>query len=202
MALGTVGGLTSLHPLAKHSIEMLGNPSAKELMMITATMGLANNFSAIKSLVTKGIQTGHMKMHLMNILNHFKATEKEKEAGRACSKRKRSLLPWWATTSTNSAMPDANLAFQRKITADGGYLVLDGAKALAIPVNKGQSLRVEQLPDTAEKTLHGRHSYPEEPGLRPFSICLIYRSSTIPTRLQLKSYRIYSWRAGNGMLNF
>jgi len=78
LAMGTVGGLTSLHPLAKHSIEMLGNPTAKELMEIAAVMGLANNFAAIRSLVTKGIQIGHMKMHLMNILNHFEANEEEK----------------------------------------------------------------------------------------------------------------------------
>lgn len=79
LALGTVGGLTSLHPLAKYSIEMLGNPSAVELMQIAAAVGLANNFAAVKSLVTKGIQIGHMKMHLMNILNHFEATEEEKK---------------------------------------------------------------------------------------------------------------------------
>ncbi len=79
LALGTVGGLTALHPLAKHSLEMLGKPTAKELMMITAALGMANNFAAIRSLVTKGIQQGHMKMHLMNILNHFKASDKEKK---------------------------------------------------------------------------------------------------------------------------
>ena len=79
MSLGTVGGLTSLHPLAKHSLEMLGNPSAKELMMIVASVGLANNFAAIRSLVTKGIQIGHMKMHLYNILNHVEATKDEKD---------------------------------------------------------------------------------------------------------------------------
>jgi hydroxymethylglutaryl-CoA reductase len=79
LALGTVGGLTSLHPLAKQSLELLGKPTADELMMIAATMGLANNFSAVRSLVTKGIQRGHMKMHLMNILNHFQATEEEKQ---------------------------------------------------------------------------------------------------------------------------
>lgn len=78
LALGTVGGLTSLHPLAKKSLELLGNPSAKELMMIAATMGLANNYAAVKSLTTKGIQQGHMKMHLANILNQLGATEKEK----------------------------------------------------------------------------------------------------------------------------
>ena len=79
MALGTVGGLTSLHPLAKHSLEMLGNPTANELMMIVASVGLANNFAAIRSLVTKGIQIGHMKMHLFNILNHIEATKDEKD---------------------------------------------------------------------------------------------------------------------------
>lgn len=78
LALGTVGGLTSLHPLAKLSLEMLGNPGAEELMTITASAGLANNFGAVKSLITKGIQHGHMKMHLLNILNHFEASEDEK----------------------------------------------------------------------------------------------------------------------------
>ena len=79
LALGTVGGLTTLHPLAKKSLELLGNPGATELMRISATVGLANNFGAIKSLVTKGIQKGHMKMHLLNILNQLGATEDEKE---------------------------------------------------------------------------------------------------------------------------
>jgi hydroxymethylglutaryl-CoA reductase len=80
LAVGTVGGLTALHPLARRSLQLLGNPTASELMRITASVGLANNFGAIKSLITKGIQKGHMKMHLLNILNQFQATEEEKEA--------------------------------------------------------------------------------------------------------------------------
>lgn len=79
MALGTVGGLTSLHPLVKFSLEMLGKPSAAELMQIIAAAGLAQNFAALKSLTTTGIQEGHMKMHLNNILNQFEATEEERE---------------------------------------------------------------------------------------------------------------------------
>jgi hydroxymethylglutaryl-CoA reductase len=79
MAVGTVGGLTSLHPLAKMSLELLGNPTASDLMQIAASAGLANNFSAVRSLVTKGIQAGHMKMHLYNILNYYKASQIEKE---------------------------------------------------------------------------------------------------------------------------
>lgn len=79
LALGTVGGLTSLHPLVKLALEMLGKPSAKELMKIVAVAGLAQNFAALRSLTTTGIQEGHMKMHLMNILNQFEATSEEKE---------------------------------------------------------------------------------------------------------------------------
>ena len=79
LALGTVGGLTALHPLAKLSLEMLQKPSAKELMQIIATAGLAQNFAALRALTTKGIQHGHMKMHLQNILNQLGANAEEKE---------------------------------------------------------------------------------------------------------------------------
>lgn len=78
LALGTVGGLTSLHPLVKFSLEMLGNPNAQELMQIVAATGLAQNFAALRSLTTTGIQNGHMKMHIHNILNQHKATDTEK----------------------------------------------------------------------------------------------------------------------------
>jgi hydroxymethylglutaryl-CoA reductase len=79
LALGTVGGLTALHPMAKLSLDLLGNPSASELMKIVAVIGLAQNFAALRSLVTTGIQKGHMKMHLMNILNHLETSEEERE---------------------------------------------------------------------------------------------------------------------------
>ena len=81
LAIGTVGGLTSLHPLAKKTLDILGNPSAEKLMRIIASVGLAQNFAALRSLVTTGIQHGHMKMHMMNILKHLQASELEcKEA--------------------------------------------------------------------------------------------------------------------------
>jgi len=79
LALGTVGGLTSLHPLVKLALALLQNPSAEELMQIVAVAGLAQNFGAVNSLVTTGIQEGHMKMHLMNILNQFEANAQERE---------------------------------------------------------------------------------------------------------------------------
>jgi hydroxymethylglutaryl-CoA reductase len=79
LALGTVGGLTALHPMAKLSLEMLQKPSARTLMQIMAAAGLAQNFAALRALTTKGIQHGHMKMHLQNILNQFDANDIEKE---------------------------------------------------------------------------------------------------------------------------
>ncbi|WP_262494281.1 hydroxymethylglutaryl-CoA reductase, degradative [Lutibacter agarilyticus] len=79
LALGTVGGLTKLHPLSKLSLQLLGNPSAKELMEIIAVAGLAQNFAALRALTTTGIQKGHMKMHLTNIIKQLGATESEKQ---------------------------------------------------------------------------------------------------------------------------
>ena len=79
ISVGVVGGLTNLHPLVKFSLALLGKPSAQELMSILAVSGLAQNFAALRSLVTTGIQKGHMKMHLFNILNQFGATEEEKQ---------------------------------------------------------------------------------------------------------------------------
>ncbi len=98
LALGTVGGLTSLHPLVKLALEMLGKPSARELMQIVAVAGLAQNFAALRSLTTTGIQEGHMKMHLMNILNQFEATPEEKE---------RLIAHFKTNTVTHSAVVEA-----------------------------------------------------------------------------------------------
>ena len=80
LSLGTVGGITNLHPLVKWSLNLLKNPSSKQLMKIVAVSGLAQNFAALQSLITTGIQKGHMKMHLINILNTLNATDEEKSS--------------------------------------------------------------------------------------------------------------------------
>lgn len=79
LALGTIGGLTNLHPLVKLALEILQHPTAKDLMQIVAVAGLAQNYAAVSSLVTTGIQQGHMKMHLLNILNQLGANDSEKK---------------------------------------------------------------------------------------------------------------------------
>ena len=78
LALGTVGGIIQIHPIVKNVMAILKYPDARKLMMIAASSGLANNFSAIASLITTGIQSGHMKMHLSNILNQLNATHEER----------------------------------------------------------------------------------------------------------------------------
>ena len=79
LALGTVGGLTSLHPMVKLNLEILEKPTASELMQIVAAAGLAQNFAALRSLTTLGIQEGHMKMHINNILNQFDTSKSERD---------------------------------------------------------------------------------------------------------------------------
>ena len=79
LSIGTVGGLTSLHPMVKLALEILEKPSAQELMQIVAVTGLAQNFAALRSLTTTGIQEGHMKMHINNILNQFQTNDNERK---------------------------------------------------------------------------------------------------------------------------
>lgn len=88
LTIGTVGGLTKSHPLAVFAMEILGNPGARELMKIVAAVGLANNFSAVRSLITSGIQKGHMKLHLSNILNQMGVNNSEEQMIREYFKSK------------------------------------------------------------------------------------------------------------------
>lgn len=78
MAVGVVGGVTAVHPLSKLAMRILGNPSAPELMMYLSVAGLASNFGAVRALVSVGIQQGHMKMHLSNILNQLNIPEEKR----------------------------------------------------------------------------------------------------------------------------
>ncbi len=67
MAVGLVGGATKIHPAAKVAVKLLGVKSAAELGEIMASVGLAQNLSAIKALATEGIQKGHMSLHARNV---------------------------------------------------------------------------------------------------------------------------------------
>ena len=77
MPIGTVGGSIAIHPAAQFAHELLMNPSAKELAAIIASIGLAQNFAALKALVTDGIQKGHMNLQVKSLALTAGATEEE-----------------------------------------------------------------------------------------------------------------------------
>ena len=63
LAVGTVGGATRAHPLARVALKILGVSTAQELAQVMASVGLAQNFAALRALATEGIQRGHMNLH-------------------------------------------------------------------------------------------------------------------------------------------
>ena len=63
MAVGTIGGVTSIYPMAKMGLKILQVNSAKELAMVLVAVGLAQNIGALRALADEGIQSGHMKLH-------------------------------------------------------------------------------------------------------------------------------------------
>ena len=68
MAVGTVGGATRVHPVAKIALKILGVKSARELAEVMGAVGLAQNLAAIRALATEGIQRGHMRLHARNLV--------------------------------------------------------------------------------------------------------------------------------------
>ncbi|MCI4367243.1 MAG: hydroxymethylglutaryl-CoA reductase, degradative [Thermoplasmata archaeon] len=67
LAVGLIGGATAVHPTAKANVKLLGVKSAQELSQVLASVGLAQNFGALRALATEGIQRGHMSLHARNI---------------------------------------------------------------------------------------------------------------------------------------
>ena len=67
LSVGIVGGIIKVHPIAKICTKILGVTSARELACVITATGLAQNFSALRALVTEGIQKGHMKLHARNL---------------------------------------------------------------------------------------------------------------------------------------
>jgi hydroxymethylglutaryl-CoA reductase len=67
MAVGIVGGVTKVHPLAKISLKILGVKTAEDLARICAAVGLVQNLGALKALSTVGIVKGHMNLHTTNL---------------------------------------------------------------------------------------------------------------------------------------
>jgi len=67
LALGIVGGATKVHPVAQTVLKIIGAKSANELAEVACAVGLAQNFAALRALVSEGIQKGHMRLHSRNV---------------------------------------------------------------------------------------------------------------------------------------
>jgi hydroxymethylglutaryl-CoA reductase len=77
IAMGTIGGATRTHPLAQVGLKILGAKNARELSMVAASLGLAQNFGALRAIATEGIQKGHMRLHAHNTAISVGATGEE-----------------------------------------------------------------------------------------------------------------------------
>ena len=67
MAVGTIGGATKVHPIARIALKILGVKTANELGEVMAAVGLAQNLGALRALADEGIQRGHMSLHARNL---------------------------------------------------------------------------------------------------------------------------------------
>ncbi len=75
MALGTVGGAVTTHPIAKVALKILGAKTATELSEVVTAVGLAQNLAALRALAAEGIQRGHMRLHARNVAIAAGATD-------------------------------------------------------------------------------------------------------------------------------
>lgn len=80
LIVGTVGGVTSLHPTARLCLELLGTDRASELSQICAAVGLVQNLGALRALTTVGIIEGHMKLHIKNLTLGTDASDSERQS--------------------------------------------------------------------------------------------------------------------------
>lgn len=77
VSVGTVGGVTRLHPTAQLGLRILDVSSADELSRVIAAVGLVQNLGALRALTSEGIVKGHMKLHINNLLLATDATQEE-----------------------------------------------------------------------------------------------------------------------------
>lgn len=98
--VGTVGGVTALHPTAKLCLRMMNIESANQLSRVLAAVGLVQNLGAIKALCTEGIIQGHMKLHIDNLLLGAGATDSEMPV-------LKERLQTWLTTNKRVSLTNA-----------------------------------------------------------------------------------------------
>lgn len=77
MPIASKGGSIGLNPTVSIAHDLLNQPDAKTLAQVIVSVGLAQNFAALKALTSSGIQAGHMKLHAKSLALLAGAKEEE-----------------------------------------------------------------------------------------------------------------------------
>ncbi|MCA9664292.1 MAG: hydroxymethylglutaryl-CoA reductase, degradative [Myxococcales bacterium] len=156
LKVGTVGGSIQANPAVEICLRILNVDSARELAEVMAAVGLAQNFAALRALVTDGIQSGHMKLHARSVATAAGAPDHIFESVVQKLVESKEIKVWHAEriiAKLNGAEPDDDNAEQVKIAGEGWghgkaiitgeHAVVYGAHAIAAPISLAVKATVE-----------------------------------------------------------
>jgi len=183
--VGTVGGSLESNPAVGMNLRILGTPSARELACVMGAVGLAQNFGALRALVTEGISRGHMTLHARSVATTAGVTAdlfdtvveqlidsgeiKVWKAQEIMAKARQSGAAGGAGAEASAAAtPDADGAGHGKIILLGEHAVVYGAHAIAAPIPLAVSAKVHDSERDGVHVLIPRWGIEEQ--LDPFAV--------------------------------
>lgn len=159
LKVGTVGGTLQANPAAALGLAITGAQSAKELALLMAAVGLAQNFAALRALAGSGIQQGHMKLHARSIAaavgtpeEHFdKVVTRLVDSGEIKSWKAAEILGQIGRSATSRQAPVATAA--GKVILFGEHAAVYGRHALALPIPDAVRAHVERAESATTLTI-------------------------------------------------
>ncbi len=154
MKVGTVGGSLETNPTVRINHRLLGSPDARELASIMASVGLAQNFAALRALSTDGIQQGHMTLHARSVATTAGVPEHVFETIVEALIESGEIKVWKARELVRAltAQPQQQAAVERsfangKVILLGEHAVVYGRHAIAAPIPLAIEVRVLDATD-------------------------------------------------------